>query len=91
MFGDDDFASVSVRVGTGVDQGATVVSLVRESASSVLVCLLGAPNQTYTVEQSTNLISWSNLGQLSADAMGSMTYQYAIEPVEKRFYRFRKQ
>jgi len=91
MFGDEDFASVSVRVGAGVNQGATVVSLVRESATSVMVCLFGAPNQTYNVEQSTNLTTWANSGQLTADAMGSMTYYYTIEPVEKRFYRFKKQ
>lgn len=89
-FGDEDFASVSIRVGSGVNQGATVVSLVRESATSVMVCLLGAPNQIYTVEQSTNLTTWANSGQLTADATGSMTYHYTIEPVEKRFYRFRK-
>jgi len=91
MFGDEDFASVGVRVGAGVNQGATVVSLVRESAAAVMVCLLGSPNQTYTVEHSTNLAAWSSVGQLTADVAGSMTYHYAIEPVEKQFYRFRKQ
>lgn len=90
QFGDDDFAAVNVRVGAGVDQGATVVSLVREGASSVMVCLLGQPNQTYLVEQSTNLVAWVGLGQLTADATGSMNYNYSIEAVEKRFYRFRK-
>jgi hypothetical protein len=92
MFGDDDFASVSMRVGAGVNQGATVVSLVRENPTSVMVCLLGAPNQSYTVEQSTNLTTWSNIGQLNADATGSMTYHYSLDPVvAQRFYRFRKQ
>jgi len=90
MFGDEDYASVSVRVGAGVNQGATVVSLVRESASSVMVCLFGAPNQAYNVEQSTNLTTWASIGQLTADTTGSMTYHYTIEPVEKRFYRFKK-
>jgi hypothetical protein len=89
-FGDEEYATVSVRVGMGVNQGATVVSLVRESATSVMVCLFGAPNQTYNVEQSTNLTTWTNIGQLTADATGSMTYNYAIAPVEKRFYRFKK-
>ena len=92
MFGDDDFTTVSIRIGAGVNQGATVVSLVRENPTSVMVCLLGAPNQSYTVEQSTNLTTWFNVGQLTADAAGSMTYNYAIDSVvEKRFYRFRKQ
>jgi len=92
IFGDEDFTTVSVRVGAGVNQGATVVSLVRENATSVMVCLLGAPNQSYTVEQSTDLATWSNIGQLTADATGSMTYNYSLDPaVEKRFYRFRKQ
>ncbi len=90
MFGDDDYASVSVRVGAGVNQGATVVSLVRENATSVMVCLFGAPNQTYNVEQSTNLTTWASLGQITADAAGSMTYHYAIEPVGQRYYRFKK-
>ncbi|MGC3960679.1 MAG: Ig-like domain-containing protein [Verrucomicrobiota bacterium] len=90
MFGDEDYANVSVRVGAGATQGATVVSLVRESATSVMVCLFGAPNQTYNVEQSTNLTTWSNIGQLTADGMGSMTYHYTIEPVEKQFYRFKR-
>ncbi|HEX5219805.1 MAG TPA: Ig-like domain-containing protein [Verrucomicrobiae bacterium] len=92
MFGDDDFTTVSIRVGAGVHQGATVVSLVRENPTSLMVCLLGAPNQSYTVEQSSNLSSWSNIGQLTADATGSMTYNYTIDlAVDARFYRFRKQ
>jgi len=91
LFGDEDFASVTVRVGTGVNQSATVVSLLRENATSVIVCLFGAPNQTYTVQQSADLASWSDIGQLTADAVGSMTYHYTVEPVEKRFYRFPKQ
>ena len=63
----------------------------RENATSVMVCLLGAPNQTYTVEQSTNLTAWTSSSQITADAMGSMTYNYTIEPaVAKRFYRFKK-
>lgn len=90
MFGDDDFASVAVRVGPGVTQGATVVSLVRENATSVMVCLFGAPNQNYNVEQSTNLTTWASLGQITADAAGSMTYHYTIEPVGQRYYRFKQ-
>ncbi len=91
MFGDEDFATVSVRVGSGVDQGATVVSLVRENATSVMVCLLGQPNQVYDVEQSPDLVTWDVIDQLTADAVGSLTYHYSIEPIEKRFYRFPKQ
>lgn len=90
IFGDEDYASVSVRVGAGVNQGATVVSLVRESAISAMVCLFGAPNQTYNVEQSTNLTSWIGIGQITADAAGSMTYHYTIEPTGQRYYRFKK-
>jgi hypothetical protein len=74
-----------------VDQSATVVSLVRENTNSVMVCLFGGPNQTYNIEQSSDLAAWTHSGQLTADAAGSMTYHYAIEPVEKRFYRFPKQ
>jgi hypothetical protein len=91
IYGGKDYARVQVRVGAGVDNGATVVSLVRESQTSVMVCLLGAANQAYLVEQSTNLITWTGVGPIIANAMGSMTYNYTIEPVEKRFYRFRKQ
>lgn len=90
MFGDEDYASVSVRVGAGVNQGATVVSLVRENATSAMVCLFGAPNQTYNVEQSTNLTSWVGIGQITADAVGSMTYHYTIEPTGQRYYRFKR-
>jgi hypothetical protein len=91
IFGDEDFANVSVRVGAGVNRGATVVSLVRENATSVMVCLFGEPNQTYAIEQSTDLASWSSIGQLTADAAGSMTYHYTTEPMAKRFYRFSRQ
>ena len=35
-------------------------------------------------------ITWASVGQITADAMGSMIYYYPIEPVEKRFYRFKK-
>lgn len=90
IFGDEDYASVSVRVGSGVNQGATVVSLVRESATSAMVCLFGAPNQTYNVEQSTNLTSWVGIGQITADTAGSMTYHYTIESTGQRYYRFKK-
>jgi hypothetical protein len=90
IFGDEDFAGVSVRVGPGVDQGATVVSFVRENPASVMVCLLGNPNQLYDVEQSTDMVTWVVIGQLTADAAGSLTYHYTLEPVEKRFYRFPK-
>lgn len=90
-FGDEDYGAASVRVFAGADRAATVVSQVREGTSNVLVCLLGAPNQGYTVEQSDDLETWTELGPLTADAMGSMTYQYVIQPVEKRFYCFRRQ
>jgi hypothetical protein len=90
IYGGEDFARVTVRVGAGVDNGATVVSLVRESPTSVMVCLLGAPNQTYTIEESTNLFTWTGVGPLVADSNGSMTYTYNVEPDAKRFYRFRK-
>jgi hypothetical protein len=90
MFGDEDYASVNVQVGTGVNEGATVVSLVRNGPTSVLVCLLGAPNQTYTVQQSTNLTTWTNIGEITADPAGAMTYLYALEPTGQKFYRFRK-
>lgn len=88
LFGDDDFASVKVRVGNGADTGATVVSLVRNGPASVLVCLLGAPNQTYTVQQSTNLTTWTNISEITADAAGAMTYLYGLEPTGQKFYRF---
>ena len=90
-FGDEDFGTVNVQVGPGMDQGATLVSLVRESATSVMVCLMGEPNQTYDVEQSADLVTWTVIDELTADAAGSMTYNYSVEPVEKRFYRFPKQ
>lgn len=90
-FGDDDFATVSVRVGSGVDQGATVVSLNRESADYVMVCLFGAPLQNYRVEESINLTNWTTIGQITADATGSMTYHFPIEVIEKKFFRFPKQ
>jgi hypothetical protein len=90
QFGDEDTAIATVRVGAGVNQGAMVVSLLRESPTSVMVCLLGAPNQNYIVEQSTDFTSWSNIGSVTADGAGSMTYSYAVETAGKRFYRFRK-
>lgn len=90
QYGGLDTANVTVRVGAGVDRGAAVVSLVREG-QSVMVCLFGAPNQKYTVEQSFNCTSWSSNSSLTADGMGSMTYTYPIEAVEKKFYRFMKQ
>lgn len=91
QFGDEDTANVVVRVGTDVQQGATVVSVVSAGTSSVMVCLLGLPNQTYVVEQSSDLTAWSSAGLLTADGIGSMTYHYEVAPVGKRFYRFRRQ
>jgi len=91
LFGGTNFGMATVRVVAGADQAAMVVSQGREGTSNVLVCLLGAPNQNYIVEQSDNLTSWTGTGPLTADATGSMTYQYVIQPVEKRFYRFPRQ
>jgi hypothetical protein len=36
------------------------------------------------------LMPWSSIGQLAADATGSMTYGYTIEPVTKGIFRFKK-
>ena len=90
QFGDEDTANVSLRVGTNVNQGANVVSLVRQTSNSVMCCLLGAPLQNYIVEQSTNLTTWTSNSMITADAGGSITYYYSIEAVPQRYYRFRK-
>jgi hypothetical protein len=91
QFGGESTATVSVTTAPGADQYATVVSLVREGPTSALVCLLGGPNLTYKIEESEDLSAWSVAGSLSADGMGSMTFQYAIEPAGNRFYRFSRQ
>jgi hypothetical protein len=91
QFGGESTASVSVTTGAGADRYATVVSLVREGPSSTMVCLLGAPNQTYKIEQSPDLAAWFEAGSLTADEMGSLVYHYAFEPTGNRFYRFRRQ
>lgn len=90
-FGGEDTAVVTVRVGVEADQVATVVSLVREGVSSVMVCLLGAPNQVYDVDQSDDLFTWTQVGTVTADDAGSMTYSYLIDPtVATRYHRFRR-
>lgn len=90
LFGDDDYASVSIRVANSVNDGATVVSLVRESTNAVSVCLLGLPSQTYGVERSINLTAWVEVGQITAGTDGSLNYVYPIEPIDRCFYRFKK-
>jgi hypothetical protein len=90
QFGDDDTNNVVVRVGPGVNRGATVVSQSLESPTSMMVCLLGSPSQSYNVEKSTNMIAWASVGTVTADAAGSMTYSYPIVPVGQCYYRFRK-
>lgn len=90
QFGGEDTTTVTVRVGENVDRGATVVSLVRENPNTAMVCLLGAPNASYIVEQSADLAAWTGTDSLTADEAGSMTYYYTIEPAGNRFYRFRR-
>ena len=91
QFGGESTATVSVTTTPGADQYATVVSLIRKGTSSVMVCLLGVPNQNYRIEQSENLSGWSETGLLMSDGLGSLTYHYTIEPAGNRFYRFRRQ
>lgn len=87
QFGDDDTNVVNVLVGPGADFHPTVVSLSRSGANAGKVCLLGAPGQSYNVEQSTNLLQWQSAGSLVAESDGSMVYIYNADQPHK-FFRF---
>jgi hypothetical protein len=90
-FGGTSVTSVTVYVFEKADQHPTVVSISRREGAAVRVCLLGAPNRNYDVQQSSDLGDWSKVGTLSADAAGSMSYEYTPDPTGIRFYRFRGQ
>jgi hypothetical protein len=90
QFGGTNTARATVQVIADALKGPMVVSVFRLTSQSARACLLGTSNQTYQVDESTDLLTWLPKGTLTAAADGSATYDYAIDPTDTRFYRFRK-
>lgn len=88
-YGGVDNGSVSVQVVAGTKTNATIVSLHRPAWNSVAMCLLGAPGQTYQVDESTNLLQWVWKDTLVAGPDGAMSYGYFTTNGLARYYRFR--
>lgn len=87
-FGGEDTAMVTVRVFPGAEGGVSVVSVNRISESKARVCLLGLANQTYRVEESTNLHTWTFRENITASATGEILYEYDGSGGGQRFFRF---
>jgi hypothetical protein len=90
QLGGEATAQAEIRVVDDAEQFAMVVSCTRAGPASARVCLLGEAGQKYQVEQSGDLENWSSQASLTADAFGSMEWEYAAESGEPRFYRFRR-
>jgi hypothetical protein len=90
QFGGVDTAVVTIRVYPEADAAAHVASVVRSKEGAVEVCLLGLPGQTYGIEESEDLVEWVSVGQITADNMGAMGFQYSAGTPDKLFYRFPK-
>lgn len=89
-FGGTDTTLVTVKVVAGIDPGLVIVSVFRMSSNTVRACLLGATNQTYRVEVSTDLKAWSPKETLTTEADGSATYDFTTDQTGSQFYGFRK-
>jgi Bacterial Ig domain len=88
QLGGQSTSTATVHVFEGAERNPTVVSVFPVDRSTVRVCLLGAPDKTYNVQQSDDLGGWSNLDTISSDETGSMIYEYVPDPAGMRFYRF---
>ena len=90
-YGGSDMGSVRINVVPGADAQASVVSFSRVSSTAVDVCLLGEPNRIYNVETSTDLVQWQSVTNITADASGSLSYQFSVASGDRGFYRFLKE
>lgn len=90
-YGGFDQATVSLRVAEGAAGQAMAVSWSRTSDNMVDICMLGAPGQTYIVEKSSDFSQWTQAGTVTADANGSMNYQFPLSAEGRAFFRFKRQ
>lgn len=90
VLGGESVASVTILVAAEASLELSVVSLSRISPTEVQVCAFGAPNHTYTVEQSTDLAHWDTYGELSTDDDGSALFNYPLASQGNRYFRFLK-
>ena len=60
QWGGASLSTVTVQVDDGADRQSVVVSTFVSGSSSVRVRLLGAPGQTYQVQESGELGGWTN-------------------------------
>ena len=58
------------------------------SSNTILSQILGLPNKTYTVQQSTDLATWQNLFEITTDSSGQAPFEILVpQNTPKFFYR----
>jgi hypothetical protein len=84
---------VTVTVGidpNGGGQGSNSPLLTLLPGGDIGISFQGIPGQSYQVQRSTNLSSWTNLSTVVASATGAVTYIDEEPPEPSAFYRFAK-
>lgn len=87
-FGGEDITTVTLKVMEGADRSASILCLTKLEANAIQVLLLGTPGQTYQVEHSSDLTSWSPAGTMKANGQGIINFGYLAVPGPTEYYRF---
>ncbi|MHB9009197.1 MAG: Ig-like domain-containing protein [Limisphaerales bacterium] len=87
-FGGEDITTVTLKVLEGADRSASILCLTKLEANAIQVLLLGTPGQTYQVEHSSDLTSWSPAGTMKANGQGIINFGYLAVPGPTEYYRF---
>jgi hypothetical protein len=89
-FGGVSTNCVTVGVLAEATNTAAVVSVNLSGRGAADLCLLGLPRQTYAVEESNDLLSWSSNGTLTSDDSGRISWTLTAGNEPAKFYRFRE-
>lgn len=79
--------NVTVNVTDGSGQGQNQAILTILPGGNVAVLFMGIPNQSYQIQRSTDLLTWTTLQTVSAGADGTLPFTDTAPPVGTAFYR----
>ncbi|MCI0351730.1 MAG: hypothetical protein L0Z53_20105, partial [Acidobacteriales bacterium] len=88
-------ASSRINLSLLLDSGTTIRpvfdAITRLGDGRAEVVIIGSPNRFYTIEASTNLVTWGAIGSVTTDGAGSGRFTDAQAPgLSHRFYRARE-
>jgi hypothetical protein len=81
--------TVTVTVGAGIGIGMNQPRLALSGGGRPLVRFQGIPGRRYDLQRSTNLMTWSTLTNIAANATGGIEYEDTAPPAPQGFYRLR--